>query len=545
MKKILFGNTFLLLFLATSVFFSAQTPAWKWAVTTADQANDFAKDVATDAAGNVYLTGMFASPTINFNGITLTKNQGATFDIYVAKYNANGAVLWAKNFSAAGREESWGIATDPSGNVYITGIFTSASVTFGAFTLTNSAVNYDGVFVVKLDTDGNVLWAKKGIGSALDKESNDIAVDTSGNVAIAGYTSFGTLNFEGASLNNASNGNLFVIKFDTNGNVLWSASQSATSQNRADGIATDGAGNIYITGFYTKPVFGLPSKTDVTAFLAKYSSSGNFLWAAAPDTARSYSFDVHATSTGKVLITGSFDESTITFGEITLTNATINGTSDTFITQYDSEGNLEWAKSGAGANIDRAYKIASDAMGSIYLTGFFESPTIKFGGITITKPNNSTQNCFLTKYNSTGNEMWALAIDKTNMGSSSPNGGLATDAFGNVLFAGHAFNNVKFGAQTFDKGGIFLSKLSDGVLAVDDAQAEKLIIFPNPVKDAIHFSGKHSVSRITIFSADGRMLREKLMNGEKELNVSDLKKGIYILNMLTENGIQQTKIIKN
>ena len=549
MKKQILIKTAIILFLLTSSFVltAAQTPNWKWAVTTGAQANDFAKDITTDAAGNVYMTGMFTSSTIDFGGIKLTKSTGAYFNIYVAKYSPAGTVLWAKNFGAAGYEESWGIATDLSGNVYITGIFTSASITFGAFTLTNSAASYDGVFVVKLDTNGNVLWAEKGIGTALDKESNDIAVDALGNVTIAGYTSYGTLNFDGASINNTSNGNLYVVKFDTNGNVLWSTSQTATSQNRADGIAIDAAGNVYITGFYTTSIYNLPTSSGRNAFLVKFSATGAFLWAAASSTSNNdtYGFDVHATSSGKVIVTGSFNNSTVTFGNVTLTNAVTNGNPDIYIAQYDASGNLEWAKSGSGSSYDRGFKVTSDAMGSVYLTGFFESPTIKFGSITLTKATTVTQSGYVAKYNTAGNEVWAIKIDRISAGSTSPNGGLATDASGNVILAGYSFNNVAFGSITISAGGIFLAKLSDGVMAVDDSHNSPIKLYPNPVNDVIHFSGDKPISKVTIFTPDGKKIREKQMVGTKQMDMSYLSKGVYLLHVQTKTGTEQTKIIKN
>lgn len=281
--------------------------------------------------------------------------------------------------------------------------------------------------------------------------------------------------------------------------------------------------------------------------MVKFSATGAFLWAAASSTSNNdtYGFDVHATSSGKVIVTGSFNNSTVTFGNVTLTNAVTNGNPDIYIAQYDASGNLEWAKSGAGSSYDRGYKVASDAMGSVYLTGYFESPTIKFGAITLTKASNSTQNCFLTKYNSAGNESWALGMDNTNMGSSSPNGGLATDAYGNVFLSGHAYNNVVFGSQTFAKGGIFLAKLSDGVMNVDDIINSPIKIYPNPVKDMIHFSAENPISKITIFTPDGKKIREKQMNGTKQIDISDLAKGVYQLQIQTKTGTEQTKIIKN
>ena len=541
---------FMLFFICASPLLQAQAPDWQWAVTTGEQVTaNFAKDISTDASGNIYMTGYFNSATIEFGSIALTK-QGTSANIYIVKYNASGTALWAHNYGTTSYNESWGVAADAAGNAYITGNYRGASITFGAFTLTNFNTDVDGIFVVKYDTAGNVVWAKNGTGAALDKESNDIAVDAAGNVTIAGYTSYGTFSFDGAVLNNPHNGNLYVVKFDTNGNVLWSTSQTVNSQNRADGVATDVDGNTYISGYYNySTIYGLPYTTNMNAFLVKFDQQGNMLWAVSPNATSDtvYGFDVFAGSNGKVIITGSFNSTVLTIGTTVLTNASTNGSPDIFIAQYDNAGNFEWAKSGGGNKWDRGYKVVSDAQGSVYLSGYFASQTVTFGSLSLTKSDDYTELSFITKYSATGDEAWALKVDKTTTGSTSANGGLACDANGNIFLAGTARDDVAFGSATFEDGGIFLAKLASGTAGLNTASAVSALLYPNPVKDVLNIEYKENFTKINIYNTLGQIVFSADINPgtSSSVNIAQLPAGYYMAELSGKGVTTTKKILKN
>jgi hypothetical protein len=139
---------------------------WIWAKSGYGQyGSDEGYGVATDALGNVYTTGAFQSSPLVLGTYSLT-NSGS-FDIFIAKYGPTGNVLWAKGVTGTSDDYGNSITSDASGNVYITGLFHSPTMTFGTYTVTNAG-NYD-IFIAKYNSSGTVLWAKSIGGNNRDE----------------------------------------------------------------------------------------------------------------------------------------------------------------------------------------------------------------------------------------------------------------------------------------------------------------------------------------------------------------------------------------
>jgi len=252
-----------------------------------------ANSVAVDAVGDVYVTGSFID-TVNFGVIRLTEQSGLTKppgdtslgDFYITKYDANGNVLWAQKAlqaSSACSGKGVSVAADAAGNAYVAGNYID-TLTFGTFKLTGTG----RMFLAKYDANGNVLWAKQDAGISTGDSLTSVAIDAAGNAYITGVFK-GTLNF-GAFSNTttASFGDVFLVKYDANGNVVW-----ATSANgglfgifpfTGSSVAVDGADNIYVTGCFIKTMtFGAyslnASPDNYGTYLVKYNSKGNVIWA--------------------------------------------------------------------------------------------------------------------------------------------------------------------------------------------------------------------------------------------------------------------------
>ena len=153
-----------------------------WAKRIGNVGFDGSFGINTDLKGNVYLTGFFTSPTITFGSIILSNNGG--YDTFTVKFDPSGNVLWAKQAGGSSLDAAYGISSDASNNVIITGIFDSPSIAFGSTTLTNTSATHSDIFVAKYDSSGNVLWAKKANGSG-DEFGNSVSTDASGNIFIA------------------------------------------------------------------------------------------------------------------------------------------------------------------------------------------------------------------------------------------------------------------------------------------------------------------------------------------------------------------------
>jgi len=381
-----------------------------WAKSAGGSDWDEAQSISSDASGNSYVTGNFSSSSIAFGTITLTKaGSSSSQDIFVVKYDALGNVLWAKRAGGTDSEKGYGIATDLNGNVFVTGYFQSTSVVFGATTLVNTAGASFDIFVAKYDPSGNVLWAKSAGGTNWDYGQN-VSDDAFGNVFVTGYFRSSSITFGGTTLTNASTGSddIFVVKYDASGNVLWAKSGMGNNQDNVYGISTDKSGNVFVTGIFSYIIFGttiLNSTGIGDVFVVKYDALGNVLWAKRAGggvTSYSWGYDISNDVGGNVYVTGYFNGSSITFGTTILTNVSSN-TYDMFVVKYNTSGNVLWAKSAGGTSDDYGQSIATDTNGNVYVAGYFKSPSITFGTTILTNASSTSYNdIFVAKLDGSG-----------------------------------------------------------------------------------------------------------------------------------------------
>lgn len=375
-----------------------------WAKSAGGNSNDEGYSVTTDVGGNIIVTGYFASPTITFGTTTLT-NAGYG-NIFIVKYASNGNVLWAKSAGGAGNDGSAIVTTDVGGNIIVSGSFKSNTITFGTTTLTNTenSTHFSDFFIVKFNSNGNVLWAKRA-GGFFNDGASSVTTDAGGNIIVVGIFENSTITFGTTTLTTEG---CFIVKYDGNGNVLW-AKKAGGHPDKGYSITTDAGGNIIVTGEFYSPTitFGTITLTNVNStnsfsdfFIVKYDGNGNVLWAkSAGGIMVDYGISVTTDAGDNIIVTGSFNSSTITFGSTTLVNA---GDCNVFIVKYDSNGNVLWAKSVGGNVYDSGEGVITDAIGNIFVTGSFNSPTITFGTTTLTNNmTNVSSDFFLAKLDAT------------------------------------------------------------------------------------------------------------------------------------------------
>ena len=566
MKKIILLLVFVssLCFLSSITF--AQAPNWLWAKNTGGMSNEEASSVAADASGNTYVAGWFDSPSITVGSTTLT-NAGA-YDVFLAKYSASGNVVWAKSAGGTSYDGPFSIAVDAAGNIYVAGYFASPTITFDSFTLTNTGGtdNTADLFLVKYNANGNVQWAKS-TGGLGDDAASSIAVSASGDIYVAGYFNSFNITFGTTILVNADNINythdIFLAKYNTNGDVVWAISKGGMGLDMAYSVAVDTSGNAYMTGVFNSPTITLGSTTftnDTTdgtpdIFLAKFDSNGNVVWAkkaggTSNDVAHSVAVDV----SGNSYVAGEFRSSTISFGSTTLTGSAYPFNAyHPFIAKYDANGNALWAKSAQGVNQNNngALSVAVDATGNSYVTGYFNSPDIIFGLTTLTNDTaDGTSDIFLAKYDSVGSLLWAKSAgDESDDLANS----VTVDASGNIYLAGGFYSpTITFGTTTLvntdnttNTEDIFLAKTDGNGTGIKEMNNTfNFSAFPNPALNNITLITPQKTN-IEILNIEGQIIKTFIFEkGESTINLEHMPAGIYIIKAQTGKGMAIRKFIK-
>jgi hypothetical protein len=303
-----------------------------WSKRFGDAGNQWTEGIATDANGNVLVSGAFEG-TVDFGGGPLT--SAGIWDAFVAKLDPAGDHLWSQRI---GEQAYAFITTDAAGNVLVVGYF-QGTVDLGGGPLT-SAGDWD-VFVAKLDAAGNHLWSKR-FGDASLQGAESIATDAAGNVLVTGYFE-GTVDLGGGPLTSAGDSDIFVAKLDPAGNHLWSKRFGDASLQVGFG-GSDAAGNVLVTGYFegTVDLGGGPltSAGSYDVFVAKLDPSGNHLWSQRFGDASLQAGFGTIDASGNVLVSGHF-EGTVDFGGGPLSSA---GGLDAFIAKLDPAGNHLWSK---------------------------------------------------------------------------------------------------------------------------------------------------------------------------------------------------------
>ncbi len=376
-----------------------------WAKSLVGSSVDQSTAITADGSGNVYITGYYLGPTLTAGSITLTLIAGVNGgqNAFIVKLDQLGNVIWANNIGGPqGYESGRSLATDINNNVYLTGSF-GDSITFGNILLTNPNGGQD-FFITKYNSSGIVQWAKKADGTRYEVSSH-IVVDANGNSYVAGLYNCPTLTFENIVLTNANNfygGDIYIVKYDPMGNVVWVKTIGNTHDDGATGIALDHNGNLYISGYFYSDYLWFNGALLTNSnngysdsFIARYDTAGNIVWANKPlcfdnDGANSIAVDANSNP----YITGSF-YSSMTIGTIPLGGSA--GGRDIYLAKYNSSGNVIWAKSAGGTNTDNCSAIKIDATGNLLATGYFRSPSIAFGTTTLINSSVGSDDIFLAK----------------------------------------------------------------------------------------------------------------------------------------------------
>jgi hypothetical protein len=358
-----------------------------WSVGFPVQPNDSAAVVAglaVDANGNSYVVGSYKTTHINFGTTTLLANTSKGHNsLFLTTYDANGNFRWAITTAINSTASVNAIKVNNNGEIFLTGDIDTVTAIFGSTTL------HSGVFHVKINADKSIAWAKE-IHSDDQISAGGMDVDHSGNSIVTGNFTGATCSTNGTTLpnTNSATSDIFIIQFDTNGNVGLSQTDGTAANNDwIRSMAIGASGSLYITGTHE----------DHSLFIKAYDVDGNYAWENPYYRSSSiyYSADLNVDGDENVYITGIFYGSEMDIDTVTLS---VSGASNAlFAASFNKNGHLRWT----GAT-DYSYgeHIVAGAGGKVYLTGSIISPTLTLGSVVLTNRNSPNSNSgFLAQLN--------------------------------------------------------------------------------------------------------------------------------------------------
>lgn len=462
--------------------------------------------IKTDKNGDVYATGAFIG-AVDFDPgsgtyIMTSYDSIHSPDIFIVKYTATGNFVWAKKIGGQDQDIGIALTIDNSNNVIVAGTnlkiqdFDPGPATY---TLT------PGVFILKLNTAGNFVWAKSLYNVNLDEVSNFIQTDAAGNIYYSGSFSF-TLDFDpGPGVYNLtpSGTKSFILKLNSSGNFVWArcteGSSSADAHTRS--MALDQLGNIYIAGDF----FGTVDFDPGTGVANLMSTSGPMV------------------------------------------------NSDVFVLKLDNQGNFLWAKSFGGPKDDWGHNVATDFSNDVYLTGVYQG-TVDFdpaSGVTSCTSQGSWDT-YVSKFANNGNFLGVKVFGNskldlnTSMSVSKDRDILLTGIFGDVLDVDPDASvfNLSPGAQTLNHD-VYVVKFDHGALSLDEnALKPYMRVYPNPSSSFVIVEMDED-SALELIDVTGKVFVDIDMKKGKiyKMPVDDLSPGIYFLKGHTTKGMINQKIV--
>lgn len=389
------------------------------------QLPDHAASVTVDHAGNLILAGRFEG-TLDLGGGPMT--SAGDLDLFVAKLDRDGHLLWSRRFGGADRQAATSVAVDRSDNILVAGV-TQGDVDFGAGPITEP-----GLVLAKLDPSGAAIWSKGFAGSGT---IGQVRADASGNVILRGSFS-GPIDLGGGALDDGGGASsTFVAKLDGGGQHVWSKGYGDKDLQAALGMDVDSTGDVVVVGRMAESFdFGggtITSAGDLDAFVVKYGPSGEHRWSENyGDADIQVATAVTVDGNDAIVLTG-YNYGSIDLGGGALVNS---GPRDMFLAKLAASGEHAWSQSFDGGDTDL---IASDAAGNILLAGSFRN-TIHIGKTALTSAGDT--DVYLAKFGPGGK----LASAKRYGGADTQyTESLAADASGRAILAGAFAGSIDLG----------------------------------------------------------------------------------------------------
>ena len=508
---------------------AGQAPSFAQALTvapgaTADGGGSTCLEIATDAAGNSYLTGWF-NGTVLFGANAVTSAGGR--DLFAAKYDPVGACLWVARAGGAGDDYGTGIGLDGNGSAYVVGSYTGTAA-FGATTL--AGTGGIEVVVAKLTPTGAWQWAQPG-GGAADDYGQGIAVDAGGNAYVAAAFFSRTVRVGATTLTNTAGVSSYVAKYAATGALQWAVPAGGSATVYANAVAVDGSGAPYVFGDFSGSLLlggaRLVSAGEQDVFVTKLNpASGAYLWAtraggSGNDQAPAGTAIV-ADGSGSAYITGRFVSRDAAFGSVRLQAV---GDTDVFIARLTPAGTFQWAVQAGGPAEDEGEGLVLDGQSFLWATGRL-SATAVFGSTSLVSTGSS--DVYLSKLVA-GSGAW-VGTARAGGPQADAGYGVSRDA------AGHTYTTGFYGGGSATFGPVTLSTSSPArpasFLALDRAVPPSLAV----VGDSVVCNG----GQVTLTAATtGTVVSYRWSTGATTAAIVVTQSGTYTLQVTFAGGVVQ------
>lgn len=387
------GSNPLPTFTGDDVFLAKLSPSggYMWSKSFGDSQAQFGLGVASDSGNNVLLTGRYETG-INFSdNLNDALSNAGKFDVFIAKFDTNGAHLWSHGFGDDGDDFGRKVVVDGNDDVIIAGRF-EGELEFETGAPLTADDKFD-MFVAKFDSAGNFVW-NVSLGGTGDDFLHELAVDSQGNVLVAGYFA-DTIDVGAANpLDSAGNNDALVVQLDGGGDYRWHQQFGDGGDQYALGIVAGAADDVFVSGRVGGTTdFGGGDRVAIGTdlFLARFDVDGTyqsdlFLAAAGDQDAWSLASD------GSNVVVSGTNDATINLGGDDLVSA---GTVDVVLAKFSQELTHLWSYGFANPNTQASEKVAVDPDGNVLLVGGFAGNS-QFGGDELT--NGGALDVFVAKY---------------------------------------------------------------------------------------------------------------------------------------------------
>ncbi len=512
---------------------AAQNTTWLWAVHAGSAESDKPSDIATSLSGSTYLVGDFKD-TMLVDTFNLSPNVPGTSDSYIAKTDASGNVQWVIKSFGNGNDKAMCVCVDQLGDIFVVGSI-NGTIILGSFTLVS--VDTSDIYIARLDSTGAVLWAfveggigwvePAGIGTdtlggvfltgnyqdSVNLSNVSLVSGGSYECFIAKYDYTGSIQWA-----------------QTTGGL----NSQFIASSRTDHYGNTYITGIFVTSgdFGITQLSGAPTMN--IAFVASCNPLGIFTWATQIGSQNSsQGYGVSYDGLGNVYAAGMFTAS-VDFPSDTLFS---RGGNDGYLVKFNSQGTLVWANVMGGNNIDMALNVATDAQGNSRVVGYFWSfmyfdtttNWLMSGGLADAFVCDYDVNGNFIRSKTVRDNLYgdARCLSLDAVGNTYIAG----------IFEDSCDFDTLQGFETWGRTDIYLGKIGSDFISSTQNQNQdfgNVTVFPNPTSSMATVNCEDEIIKINILDLSGRVVFEIARPGLQQINLSFLDNGLYIIAVETQ-----------